>query len=162
MATQQVETQPESEPPDSEQACRFSYRPAPECAGEARREVGALLRKWGFADVEFDLLVCLDEAFTNALFYGNGPEITVIVTTSGPAVRIEVEDCAGEASTLAIEVPAEADATVTVPVLASVAEGGRGLFLIAGLTTRWGVRPLGATAKGVWFELDTSAPAVAS
>ena len=162
MTTQQIEAQPESEPPNGEQAHSFSYKPAPEFARVARREVGALLREWGFADVEFDLLVCLDEAFTNALNYGNGPEITVNVTASGPSVRIEVEDCADKESKPAIEVPAEADATVTSPVLASVAEGGRGLFLIGVLTTRWGVRPLGGGAKGVWFELDAPAPTAAS
>ena len=162
MSAQQAETQPESGFPDVERTQGFTYKAFPENAAVVRREVGAVLREWGFGEVEFDLRLCVDEAFTNALCHGDGPEITITVTSHGPAVRIEVEDHAGPDSTLVLEVPWEAAIAVTAPELDKVAERGRGLFLIAGLSTCWGILPRDCGAKTVWFELDTSATATAS
>lgn len=39
-----------------------------------------------------------------------------------------------------------------------LAEGGRGMFLVETLASRWGVRPREPSGKTVWFELDRADP----
>lgn len=75
-------------------------------------------------------------------------------------LRLTLSPAPGPATTLRIEVSdARADMRPPTPPVASPAngEGGRGLALVAALTTRWGVRahgPLPCSGKTVWAELD--------
>ncbi|SEG89123.1 hypothetical protein SAMN04489712_12325 [Thermomonospora echinospora] len=84
------------------------------------------------------------EFVTNGIVHGTGA-ITVVVLETESGVRIEVTD-AGSG-----KLPRMRESGVD-------AEGGRGLFLVDHLASRWDhVRTdAGLTA---WFELDTTAPA---
>lgn len=82
-----------------------------------------------------ELLV--SEVATNALVHGDG-QVRVRVLTAGSRLRVEVSDGSSD-----LPVPRHA---------ADDAEGGRGLALVAALSTDWGVE-LAEGGKTVWFEL---------
>ncbi|TDD29978.1 ATP-binding protein [Actinomadura sp. KC06] len=90
-----------------------------------------------------DASLCMSELITNALRYtesGQDGQVRVEVGHSEKVVRVTVIDDGG---------------AETAPHLASVdemAEGGRGLLVVAFLATSWGVDRRGA-GHAVWFEL---------
>ncbi|MFE7530434.1 SpoIIE family protein phosphatase [Kitasatospora sp. NPDC057542] len=107
----------------------------PEAVAQARAEATRRLAEWGLDEAAFVTELVLSELVTNAIRYGTGPI----------GVRLLYE------RTLICEV---SDTSSTAPHLRyAVAEdeGGRGLFLVAQLTERWGVRytPEG---KIIWAE----------
>ncbi|MEV7186903.1 SpoIIE family protein phosphatase [Kitasatospora sp. NPDC093102] len=107
----------------------------PEAVAQARAEATRQLAEWGLDEAAFVTELVLSELVTNAIRYGTGPI----------GVRLLYE------RTLICEV---SDTSSTAPHLRyAVAEdeGGRGLFLVARLTERWGVRytPEG---KIIWAE----------
>lgn len=90
------------------------------------------------ADLLEVLLLLTSELVTNAVRHGTGP-VGVRVACGDEGVRVEVED-----------------QSPTWPVVQAVdrdALGGRGLVLVDGLCTSWGVLDGGA-GKTVWFTLD--------
>jgi anti-sigma regulatory factor (Ser/Thr protein kinase) len=112
-----------------------------ERARVARRFVGGVLGPGHPCGDAAVLLV--SELFSNSLRHSGsgapGGTVTVTVTAGGGIVRVEVTDRSGP------EVPH------LLPV-DRYAEGGRGLWLVAGLATRWGSwRSGGRTVT--WFEL---------
>ncbi|MEU5768415.1 SpoIIE family protein phosphatase [Streptomyces asoensis] len=107
----------------------------PAAVGEVRSAVVRQLARWNLDDLAFTTELILSELVTNAIRYGSGPV----------AVRL-LRD-----RTLICEV---SDGSSTSPHLRYAAmtdEGGRGLFLVAQLTERWGTR---YTPKGkvIWAE----------
>ncbi|MEE1754677.1 SpoIIE family protein phosphatase [Streptomyces sp. SP18CS02] len=100
-----------------------------------RAAASARLRAWGLDDLTFTTELILSELITNAIRYGAAP------------VRVRLLHDRG----LTCEV---ADNSSTAPHLryaATTDEGGRGLFLVAQLSERWGTRytPQG---KVIWAE----------
>lgn len=91
-----------------------------------------------------DAVLLASELFANSLQHGGsgvlGETVTVTVTTSADAVRVEVADRSGPG--VPELRPACADA-----------EDGRGLGLVAGLAARWGWRRRGGRTV-VWFVLQ--------
>jgi anti-sigma regulatory factor (Ser/Thr protein kinase) len=88
-------------------------------------------------------VLLVSELFSNSLRHsgsgGPGGTVAVTVTCGGGVVRVEVTDRSGPG----------------VPALRpgdGVAEGGRGLLLVAGLAERWGWRRCGGRTV-TWFEL---------
>ena len=77
-----------------------------------------------------------------------------------PTAFVELEAAYDEHSVLRIDVydrsPGEVNPEPKNPGLG--AEGGRGLAIVARLSSKWGVDPL-AQGKRVWFTLSTSTPA---
>ncbi|MCP9955176.1 ATP-binding protein [Actinomadura madurae] len=109
-------------------------------AGHARRWLRDILDGHPCLD---DASLCLSELVTNALRYtdsGRGGQILVEVSHSDLSVRIEVVDDGGAATVPHLAVPGE------------TAIGGRGLRIVAFLSSGWGVV---RRAKGhaVWFEI---------
>ncbi|KUL47673.1 histidine kinase [Streptomyces sp. NRRL F-4489] len=107
----------------------------PAAVAGMRTEVSDRLTEWGLADLVFTTELVLSELVTNAIRYGT------------PPVRVRLL----RDRTLVCEV---ADGSNTSPHLryaATTDEGGRGLFLVAQLTERWGTRytPQG---KVIWAE----------
>ncbi|MFD0526796.1 ATP-binding protein [Kitasatospora arboriphila] len=107
----------------------------PEAVAELRTWATAALEKWDLGDLVFATELILSELATNAIRYGTEPA----------RVRL-LRD-----RTLICEV---SDGSSTAPHLryaATTDEGGRGLFLVAQLTTHWGTRyfPRG---KIIWAE----------
>ncbi|MFD4397449.1 SpoIIE family protein phosphatase [Kitasatospora sp. NPDC058478] len=107
----------------------------PEAVGRARAEATRQLTEWGLEEAVFVTELVLSELVTNAIRHGTEPI----------KVRLLYD------RTLICEV---ADTSSTAPHLRYAAaedEGGRGLFLVARLAERWGVRytPWG---KIIWAE----------
>ncbi|WP_254802877.1 SpoIIE family protein phosphatase [Kitasatospora sp. SUK 42] len=107
----------------------------PAAVAQARAEATRQLTEWGLEESVFVTELVLSELVTNAIRYASGPI----------RVRLLYD------RTLICEV---ADTSSTAPHLRYAAaedEGGRGLFLVAQLAERWGVRytPEGKT---IWAE----------
>jgi DNA-binding NarL/FixJ family response regulator len=114
---------------------------APESAGEGRR----LLRSVA-AEEDIGLLdsaeLLVSELVTNSVVHASSsPTVNIQVTAS--TVRVEVHD---DDPTLPEIVTADSERT-----------GGRGVFLVDQIASRWGAEPRGS-GKVVWFELDRDAP----
>jgi GAF domain-containing protein/anti-sigma regulatory factor (Ser/Thr protein kinase) len=104
---------------------------------EARRTATAQLESWGLGDVAFVTELVVSELVTNAIRYGSEPiQLRLIYDR-----------------TLICEV---SDGNSTSPHLRrarTLDEGGRGLLLVAQLTTDWGTRHT-STGKTIWTEQD--------
>ena len=102
---------------------------------EARRVATAQLEEWGLEDFAFVTELVVSELVTNALRYGAEPVQLRLIYDR----------------TLICEV---SDGSSTSPHLRRARifdEGGRGLLLVAQLTTNWGTRHT-ATGKTIWTE----------
>jgi anti-sigma regulatory factor (Ser/Thr protein kinase) len=107
---------------------------------QAREEITRRLTAWGLDDIAFTTELVVSELVTNAVRYAGGPI----------GLRLIREDV------LICEVT---DPSNTQPRLRRASytdEGGRGLFLVAQLTTRWGCR-YGQTGKTIWAEQPLTA-----
>jgi serine/threonine-protein kinase RsbW len=107
--------------------------------GHARRFVSGVLSGFGAAD---DAVLCVCELASNAVLHSTsrepGGQFAVRVWASAAGqVRAEVEDRGGP----------------WAPSLDENEEGGRGLLIVAGLATRWGVTGSNA-GRVAWLELD--------
>ncbi|MBF9072077.1 ATP-binding SpoIIE family protein phosphatase [Streptacidiphilus fuscans] len=108
----------------------------------ARRAAVGQLDRWGLSDLAFSTELVVSELVTNALRYAGGPIGLRLVHGDGVLV-CEVSDPSN-----------------TQPRLRRARdtdEGGRGLFLVAQLTSRWGSR-YGQSGKTIWTEQDTGSP----
>ncbi|MBW5485720.1 SpoIIE family protein phosphatase/ATP-binding protein [Streptomyces bambusae] len=107
----------------------------PSAVGTVRAEVGEKLTEWGLEALSFTTELVMSELITNAIRHGS------------PPVRVRViRDLS-----LTCEV---SDGSSTSPHLryaATTDEGGRGLFLVAQLSRRWGARYTGA-GKVIWVD----------
>ncbi|MCF6526144.1 SpoIIE family protein phosphatase/ATP-binding protein [Streptomyces sp. JJ36] len=107
----------------------------PSAVGSIRAACLRRLESWGLEEIGFTTELVLSELITNALRYGSPPV----------HVRLLYEHA------LICEV---SDGSSTSPHLrraAATDEGGRGLFLVAQIATRWGTRYT-ATGKVIWTE----------
>lgn len=84
-----------------------------------------------------DAVLLVSELVTNSVLYG-GPPVVVAVDCDGDALQVRVRD--GSAS-----LPSRREATTSD-------ENGRGLQLVADLSSAWGVDPE-PNGKHVWFVL---------
>ncbi|WP_329586706.1 SpoIIE family protein phosphatase [Kitasatospora sp. NBC_01250] len=109
----------------------------PAVVAEARAKVGALLTAWDLADLAFTTELVVTELVTNAIRYGRTPiELRLV---HGRRLICEVSDAAAASPRLRRAHPDD--------------EGGRGLYLVAQLTQRWGSR-FTADGKTIWTEQD--------
>ncbi|MCW8097982.1 SpoIIE family protein phosphatase [Streptomyces tauricus] len=107
----------------------------PAAVGEVRASVTRQLTEWGLDDLAFTTELILSELVTNAIRYGNGPiEVRMLRDRS-----------------LICEVFDGSNTSPHLRYAASTDEGGRGLFLVAQLTERWGTRYTPA-GKVIWTE----------
>ncbi|MFG3055056.1 ATP-binding protein [Kitasatospora sp. NPDC048239] len=102
----------------------------------------AMARTGWDSDAIFGAELALAELIVNAWRHGRTASPVVLVVILGGTLRVSVSD---ESSDL----PEQRRA-------AELAESGRGLQLIEGLTHRWGAEPQ-KRGKNVWFELDCAA-----
>ncbi|MCI2238732.1 SpoIIE family protein phosphatase [Paenibacillus sp. TRM 82003] len=126
--------------------------PEPGAAAAARRHVRRLLRDAGAGEVEEAAELGVSELVTNAVLHARTPASVTVRTAPSGAVRVEVADASA--------------AAVQERRFGPEAATGRGLRLVASISTAWGVDPLPAAAgpgKVVWFEpsADTTAAAAA-
>ncbi|WP_190024110.1 SpoIIE family protein phosphatase [Streptomyces hiroshimensis] len=104
-------------------------------AGQARALMAEQLSAWKLDDLAFTTELVVSELVTNAYRYAGGPVTLRLIL--GPCLICEVSDTSSTA-------PHLRRARTTD-------EGGRGLFLVAQLTERWGTR-YGREGKTVWTE----------
>ncbi|MEV0844355.1 SpoIIE family protein phosphatase [Streptomyces sp. NPDC049954] len=118
----------------------WEFSAAPEVVARARDAATGQLAAWGLEELSFSHALIVSELVTNAVRHAGGP------------VRVRlIRD-----RLLITEV---SDPSNTQPRLRrahSTDEGGRGLFLVAQLSLRWGSR-YGATGKTIWVEQELSA-----
>lgn len=121
------------------------WEPAADPAAVAalRSSVGKQLDDWGLDELAFTTEVIVSELVTNAIRYVGGPI----------QVRL-IRD-----RTLTCEVSDTGHTTPNLRHAASDDEGGRGLFIIAQMTQRWGTRYT-PTGKVIWTEQTLPPPPV--
>jgi serine phosphatase RsbU (regulator of sigma subunit)/anti-sigma regulatory factor (Ser/Thr protein kinase) len=112
----------------------------------ARRFVTAALAGTDAADLAVDAELVVSELVTNAILHAGAP-VDVSLAVAGRTVRIEVRDPVRVSPVRGL---AGADAMT-----------GRGLGLVAALTSGWGTEPRG-DGKVVWAELSLDAPLAAA
>lgn len=120
-----------------EQVASWELPAGPTAAAQARDLTVTTLTRWGLEDLLFTAELVVSELVTNAYRYGGGTPVTL---------RLIRDRC------LICEV---SDSSSTAPHLRrarTTDEGGRGLFLVAQLTERWGTRYT-RDGKTVWTEL---------
>lgn len=122
---------------------RISLAAGPAAAAEARRQVLATIYAWDIP-VDIDVAVLLtSELVTNAIRHEAGETITLTVTCVCGQLRVDVHDTS---RTMPVILDAQADA-----------EAGRGLMLVASLSTDWGVHGT-RSGKAVYFTLEFDLP----
>jgi PAS domain S-box-containing protein len=118
-----------------EKVAYWDLRPDPAIVSDARRATTRQLNAWGLDELAFTTELVVSELVTNAIRHATGP------------IRLRLV----LARTLICEV---FDGGATAPHLRhprTTDEGGRGLFLIAQFTQRWGTRFL-PEGKVIWAE----------
>ncbi|MFJ7048146.1 SpoIIE family protein phosphatase [Streptomyces sp. NPDC101112] len=107
----------------------------PAAVGQCRADATRKLAEWGLDDLVFTTELILSELVTNAIRYGSGP------------IRVRlIHD-----RHLICEVTDSSHTSPHLRYAATTDEGGRGLYLIAQLTQRWGTR-YSPTGKTIWTE----------
>ncbi|QNE77643.1 ATP-binding protein [Streptomyces finlayi] len=108
-------------------------------ARHLRRILRLYLAGWGLLDVADAAELALTELIANVVRHVPGRRCqTCILPLQAGGVRVEVADgCPQLPSAVAGD---------------ELAEGGRGLLLVAAVTDGWGVEPRGSGGKTVWFE----------
>ena len=110
----------------------------PMAPGKARGQVRATLQAW---EVPVDTSVAAlltSELVTNAMRHETGDTITLVITCGYGQLHVDVHDTSGE-----LPVPLDGPPD---------AETGRGLMLVAGLSSSWGYYRT-PTGKAVYFAL---------
>ncbi|MER5929039.1 SpoIIE family protein phosphatase [Streptomyces sp. NPDC002054] len=129
-----------------EQVASWELPAEPTAAARARDLTEATLTKWGMEEMAFTAELVVSELVTNGYRYGGGAPVTLRL----------IRD-----RSLICEV---SDSSSTAPHLRrarTTDEGGRGLFLVAQLTERWGTRYT-RDGKTVWTEFPLATAAEGS
>ena len=121
--------------PVAEASRRFTSSLA--AAGLARRYVKARLEEWGCSRLIDDAVIAVSELAANAVQYG-GTDFTVGLDRAGHRLRLSVGDPSVEPPALGSPGP--------------FASGGRGLPMIARLSSAWGHQRVDG-GKIVWLDL---------
>ncbi|GAB3000803.1 SpoIIE family protein phosphatase [Streptomyces pseudoechinosporeus] len=119
----------------SENTADWEFPADPSVVAVAREETTRQLAAWGLDDLAFTTELVVSELVTNAVRYAGGP-------VGLRLIREEVLVC---------EVTDPSNTQPRLRRAHTTDEGGRGLFLVAQLTTRWGCR-YGRTGKTIWAE----------
>lgn len=117
---------------------RISLATGPAAPAEARSCVRAAIDAWGVPVDPYVAALLTSELVTNAIRHEAGETVKLFVTCSCGQLRVYVHDTSR---------------SWPVPLSASAeAEAGRGLMLVASLSTRWGYYRTPA-GKAVYFTL---------
>ncbi|MEV8020263.1 SpoIIE family protein phosphatase [Streptomyces sp. NPDC086554] len=109
----------------------------PAAVADVRGATARQLEVWGLTDLAFTTELVLSELVTNAITYAGGP-VEVRLIRAGSLI-CEVSD------------PSATQPRMRRALLTD--EGGRGLYLVAQLTTRWGCRYT-RQGKTIWAEQE--------
>ena len=117
---------------------RLSLATGPAAAAEARSHVRAAIDAWGVPVDPYVAALLTSELVANAIRYEAGETVKLFVTCSCGHLRVYVHDTS-RSWPVQIEAPVDAEA-------------GRGLMLVASLSTDWGYYRTPA-GKAVYFTL---------
>ncbi|MFJ4835924.1 SpoIIE family protein phosphatase [Streptomyces sp. NPDC088747] len=127
---------------DADRIADWQVPADPAAVGEVRASVTRQLARWGLEDMAFTTELILSELVTNAIRYGSGPiQVRMLRDRS-----------------LICEVFDSSSTSPHLRYAATTDEGGRGLFLVAQLSERWGTRYT-AAGKVIWAEQQLPADA---
>ena len=128
-------------------AASFELPSTPGAAHQARHTVRELLKTWQVTDpdVRYDILLLTSELVTNAVRHG-GERVMLHASVAQTKFEVVVED----GSPVLPEPPLHA---VEDGELASRAESGRGLVIVAAVAAAWGVDELSTGGKRVWAQV---------
>ncbi|MGW6522897.1 SpoIIE family protein phosphatase [Streptomyces sp. NPDC054962] len=124
----------------TEQTVQWEFPADPSIVADAREAIARQLALWGLAELTFSTELIVSELVTNAIRYAGGPVVLRLIREN--ALVCEVTD-----------------PSATQPRLRRARwtdEGGRGLFLVAQLSTRWGCR-YERPGKTIWTEQPIAA-----
>ncbi|WP_030247447.1 MULTISPECIES: SpoIIE family protein phosphatase [unclassified Streptomyces] len=121
---------------DPSQVADWDVPGDPAAVAGIRAEVARRLEEWGLEELAFSTELVISELVTNAIRYGSFPR-RLRILRDGTSLICEVAD--GSSTSPHLRRAADTD------------EGGRGLFLVAQFTQRWGTRYL-ARGKVIWTE----------
>lgn len=113
--------------------------PHPASVGRARRWLSSQLEEWGLEDLDYDASVVLSELVTNAVLHAR-TQIDLKLS-HGQVLRLEVCD-----SSDTLPTPRGPHPSSTT---------GRGLHLVAALSSAWGFEQ-STSGKMVWAEFGTA------
>jgi len=122
---------------DAQHVVSWDLPADPASVGRARDLAGEQLAAWGLQEARFTTELVVSELVTNAIRHGEAPVQLRLIREK--ALICEVSD-----------------GSSTAPHLRrarTMDEGGRGLFIVAQLTERWGTRH-GPAGKTIWSELS--------
>ena len=124
--------------PTELRGCRVRLTTGPAAAAEARRQVSSAICAWEIP-VDPDVAILLtSELVTNAVMHEAGETINLVITCGYGQLGVDVHDTSCE---LPVPVDGPPDA-----------ETGRGLVLVASLSSSWGYYRT-PTGKAVYFTL---------
>ncbi|MFI7130433.1 SpoIIE family protein phosphatase [Nonomuraea sp. NPDC050153] len=126
---------------DADQVASWKLSADPANVSKVRGAVTEQLDRWGLEELEFTTELMVSELVTNAIRYAREPI----------EVRL-LRDC-----TLICEVSDGSSTSPRMRRATSNDEGGRGLFLVAQLASRWGTRYT-ANGKVIWTEQNLPSP----
>ncbi|MDX3853934.1 SpoIIE family protein phosphatase [Streptomyces sp. AK02-01A] len=109
----------------------------PNAVSEARAVTRHQLHEWNLGDIAFTAELVVSELVTNAIRYAGGGPVELRLIRDG---------------TLICEVTDPSNTQPRLVRAGDTDEGGRGLFIVAQCTTRWGCR-YGRRGKTIWTEL---------
>ncbi|MET9090175.1 SpoIIE family protein phosphatase [Streptomyces sp. NPDC004237] len=124
---------------DSSRVASWQPEADPEAVARARKWVTGTLTAWDLPELVFVVELVVSELVTNAIRYGRQPLLIRLIR--GTSLICEVSDASSAAPHLRRA--------------RTFDEGGRGLFIVAQLTERWGSRPT-PTGKTLWAEIPLS------
>lgn len=123
--------------------------------GPSREFVRRTLRLWRLPELVDSAELVVSELVTNAVKSTGDPGREVRDATACPAVGVQLRALG---ASLYVEVWDQGSGSPTIPEQTLGAEGGRGLFLVQALSTRWSVYRPSAGGKIVWAELALDEP----
>lgn len=117
-------------------------------ARHLRRILRTYLNAWEMSELTDAAVLALTELIANVVRHVPDRRAALLMLRRPGGVRVEVTDtCSRPPSSTAVD---------------ELAEGGRGLLIVAAVTDRWGwhpqAGPAGQGGKTVWFECDVKEP----
>ena len=119
----------------------------PAAVREARRLLARTLDEWGLSESADAVLLAASELVTNAMRHGR-PPLRVAVALADDCIRVGVSDSLPQCV---------ADTSRPLEEIDEDAESGRGLGIVAALSSDWGCS-IEDGQKEVWFTVDIPHP----
>ncbi|SEL97932.1 PAS domain-containing protein [Streptacidiphilus jiangxiensis] len=119
----------------ADRVATWEFPPDPAAVAPVRAQVTERLTAWGLDDLAFATELIISELVTNAIRYATGPFRVRLLCDR----VLTCEVCDGSSTSPHLRYAATTD------------EGGRGLFLVAQLSERWGTR-YSPDGKVIWAE----------